>query len=118
MSVLNYVPRVNLCHTCLKCLTCLRVFVPLVRFFIFLSASRALIFYLPSFFYAPSFFKCLMCRAFIILRAYILFMHMLIKVTQINELTYDRISLLLLSSVIYQHLSNIFTSIKLVSYSA
>ena len=38
----------------------------------------------------------------------------LIKLTQINELNYDCLSLLLLNSVIYQRLSSIFTSVKLM----
>lgn len=38
-----------------------------------------------------------------------------IKLTKINEITYDCSSLSLLNSVIYQSLSSTFTSIKLVS---
>ena len=107
-----YVPSFFMCLTCVSfftCLTCLH----------FLHALRSFIFYMP---YFPSFFTCLTClhflRAFIVLHAYILFTYMLIKLTQINEFTYDCSSLLLLNSVIYQLLSSIFTSIKLVSYSA
>ena len=45
-------------------------------------------------------------------------MFILIKLTQVNKLTYDCSSFLILNSVIYQCLSIIFTSIKPVSYSA
>ena len=75
---------------------------------------RAFIFYML---YVPPFFLRAII-AFIFLRAFILFIYMIIKLTQINELTYVRSSLLLLNSVIYQRLSSIFTSIKLVPYSA
>ena len=114
-SVLNYVPRVRTCLTCLfafvallrmclhffTCLTCLH-FLRALHVLIFLRALRALIF----------------LRVFIFLRVYILFMYILTNLTQINERTYICSSLLLLNSVIYQCLSSIFTSIKLVSYSA
>ena len=137
-SMPHYVPRVSSPHTCLTRLrallrTCLHFFnVPHVLSF--LSALRTLIFYMPyvtSFFtsltcthffnipYVPSYLSCLhflTCLYF--LRAYISFMYILIKLTQINELTCDWSSLLLVNSVIYQRLSIIFTSVKLVSYSA
>ena len=92
--MLNYVPRVSLCPTCLTCLRALRVcvsyvlyapashFLRALRFLIFLRALRAFIFYLsyvPLFFhvpYVPSFFTCLIyphfiraLRALIVLRA-------------------------------------------------
>ena len=76
-------------------------FVRVSRALILLCALRALIFYVPSF-----------------LRTFILFVHMLIKLTQINELIYRCLHLLLLNSVIYQRLLSIFTSVKLVTYSA
>ena len=44
-------------------------------------------------------------------------MYMLVKLTQINEFTYDSSSLPLLNSVIYQRLLSIFSSIELVAYS-
>ena len=117
--MLNYVPRVS------SCLTCLRAFRPLLRtclyFFTcltcphFLRALHALIFYVlyvPSFFTCLDFFPCLPCPLIFtclhILRAYILFMHMLIKLTQINELTDHCSSLLFLNSVIYNVSSIIF----------
>ena len=82
-----FVPYVPHVPYVLTCLTCLRSFVSL-----FLTCLH--------------FFTCL---HFI----YVL----LIKLTQINELTYDSSSLLLLKSVIYKRLASIFTFIKLVSYS-
>ena len=106
----------NLCtlmFTCFNCphfLVALNAFV-LLRAFTFLRALPvvtlcARIFYVP---YVPSF-----------LRPYILFMHMLIKSWHkwTSELTYDYSPLLLLNSAIYQLLSSILTSIKLLSYSA
>ena len=70
--------------TCLNYLHFLCVFI----FFTCLHFLRAFNFKVP---YVPSF-----------LRACVLFMYMLRKLTQINELTYDCSSLLLLNSVIYQ----------------
>ena len=89
------------------------VFLCVLHSFSFLRVSRALVFYVP---YMSSFLRAL--RAFIFLRAYILFMYMLIKLTQINKINYDCSCLLLLNSVIYQRLSSIFTSRKLLSCSA
>ena len=117
-----------------SCLTCLRAFRPLLRTYLhfftrltclqlfthltcphFLRALHALIFYVlyvPSFFTCLDFFSCLACPLIFtwlrILRTYILFMHMLIKLTQINELTDHCSSLLLLNSVIYNVSSIIF----------
>ena len=130
-SVLNYVPCVTTCFTCSR--ACVPSCHCLVLAFNFLRALRALIFYmsyLPSFFTClhflkcptcPHFFTCLTCphflhafifsrawRAFIFLPAFILFIYMLIKHTQINELSNDCLSLLLLNSVIYQRLSSVF----------
>ena len=146
-------PRVPLWHTCLKCpralrppvlyvltcLTCLRVFMPLVRAFPFY------VLYVPSFitcltclhflcalhtfiFYVPSLFTCLhslhvlrvfiVLRAFIFLRAYILFIHMLIKLT--FNWTYLW-TIIELTEVTYDRLPLFLfnsLSIKLVSYSA
>ena len=81
--------RFSTCLTCLECFTFFIFYVP----------------HLPSIFYVPS-----------VLCACILFMYMLIKLTQINELTYDFSPFLLLNSVIYQRLLNIYTSIKLVIF--
>ena len=113
-----FVPLLCICLHFFTCLTCLQLF-SCLKCSHFLLVLRASIFYVP---YAPSFFTSSTChhflRVFIFLRAYNLFMYMLIKLTQINELTYDFSSFLLLNSVIYQCSSIIFTSIKLVSYSA
>ena len=59
-----------------------------------LTYSRAFASYVPSFFYVLyvlSFFlhAFIFLRVFIFLCAYILFMYMLIKLMQINKLTYD-----------------------------
>ena len=70
-SVLNYVPRVLSCPTCLTCLRALRVHVLYVPAYLrdFTSYVPSF-FYLPSvpsFFYVPylsSFFKCLTCLSF------------------------------------------------------
>ena len=78
------------------------IFLRALRAFSYLRALCALIFYVlymplffyvfyvPSFFTCLDFFSCLLCPLIFtclhILRAYILFMHMLIKLTQINEL--------------------------------
>ena len=112
-SVLNYVPRVPLYHTRLTCLCALRTHVPYVPSC--LSFVSALPFfyapYVPSFFYVhyvPSFFYVPYMPSFFYVPSFFymftfLFMHMLIiiKLTQINELTFDCTSLLLLNSVIY-----------------
>ena len=97
------------------CVTCLRAFVRLFRTCLHIfTALRTFIFYVsyvPSFFLSAShaFIFLRVLRAFIFLcalralnflGAYILFMYVLIKLTQINELTYDFPSLLLLNSVI------------------
>ena len=76
MSVLNYVRRLPLCFTCLRalsayvlfvltCLTCLRAF----------ASSVSSFFDVP---YVPSFFLCAYLQ-------YFLCIHMLIRLTQINE---------------------------------
>ena len=102
MSVLNYVSCVPSCPTCLTCLrflrvhvpyvftcpTCLRAFVPFfLRAFLFFYVTNVPSFFfvpcVPSLFYVPSFFTCL--TRFQFFRVYILFMYMLIKLTQINE---------------------------------
>ena len=129
-QVAQYVPSFFL--TCLTCLHFLYVralifFVPYLSSF-FVRALSAFIFYVlfVPLFYVPSFFYMLYVPpfflraiiAFIFLLAFILFIYMIIKLTQINELTYVCSSLLLLNSVIYQRLSSIFTSTKLVPYSA
>ena len=85
----------------LTCFACLRAFTSYVQLFTFLTWVY--------------FFTCVTCPHFFH------FLHFsftcLLHFTQINEFTYDCSSLLLLNPVIYQHLSSIFTSIKLVSYS-
>ena len=78
-------------------------FLRALRALIFLRALRILVLYVP---YVPSFF----------LRGYILFMYMLKKRIQVNELTYDIQFLLLLKSVIYQRLSSISVSYSTVSF--
>ena len=96
----------------LTCLTSLLAFVPLLRtclyFFTCLTCLHI--------------FTCLTCLYFFtcldFLCVYILFMYTLIKLIQINELAYDFSSLLLLNSVSYRLLSSIFTSIKLLPFSA
>ena len=120
LTCLHFFP----CLTCLHFLRALRAF-NFLEAFIFLCALRAFIFYVscvPSFFYVPyvpsifhvpcvpSFFTC-----------FYLFMYMLIKLTQIliNLPMITRCSsLLLFNSIIYQCLSSVLTSVKLVSYSA
>ena len=89
-SVLNYVPRVPLCHTCLTWL----------GVFIFLRALRAFIFVcaLCTFLFLRVLRAFMFLLAFIFYVFYILFMYMLIKLTQNYELTYDCSSLLLLKS--------------------
>ena len=76
---------------CLACLRASRAYVPR-----YLTCLRTFAFYVPYVpyvplylyvTYLPSFFACLK-KALIILRAYILFMYMLIKLTQINEHLY------------------------------
>ena len=101
------------CLTCLHFFTCLAClhFLRVLRAFIFLSALHALIFYVL---YMPLFFTCLHFFKYL----YFIYVYANKTETQVNELTYDCSSLLLLNSVIYQRLSSIFTSIKLVSYSA
>ena len=129
------VPRVSTCSRALR--PCVPSCLYFVRVFIFYEPYVPLFFYVhyvPSIFYVsyfPSFFDVSTCLQFFtgltclhfftclhFLRAYILFMYMLIKLTQFNELTYDCSCLLLVNSVIYQLLSSIFTSIKFMSYSA
>ena len=93
------------------CLCFVRAFILLraLPAFTFLRALRTLSFLRAL--RAFSFFRALRTliflralRAFIFLHAHLLFMYMLIKLTQIKELTYNCSSLLLLNSVIYQHL--------------
>ena len=88
-----FVPFLRKCLTFFLRALCAFIFLRTLRALIFLCALRAFIFYMPSFFYVPSFFYMFT----------FLFMHMLIiiKLTQINELTFDCTSLLLLNSVIY-----------------
>ena len=97
-SALNYVPRAPSCHTCLTCLTCLCAlrahvfYVPACpRAFVLDAPSFFYVPYVPSYFYVPY------------VSFYILFMYVLIKLTQINELTYDFSSLLSIN--IYQAFS-------------
>ena len=107
MSVLNYVHCAPSCLSSLTCLRASRTRVPYVPACFCAFASSCLSFlraYVPSFFYmltCPHFLRALraflslralralifLCatRAFIILRTYILFMCMLIKLTQINR---------------------------------
>ena len=114
--------------------TCLHFYVPYVHSFFYVPYMPSFFTYVPSFFYVsyvPSFFTCLTRLLFYVsyvssfftclhfLRAYILFMYMLIKLTQMNLAMIAHCSaLLLLNSIIYQCLSNVFTSVKPVSYSA
>ena len=107
----------------LMCHTCLRAFVPFLRtcryFFTclmwlhFFTCLTCVHFF--RCFPCLYFFKFLLCfyfhvpcvslpfsRALIFLCAYVLFKYMLIKLTQINELTYYCSSLLSLKSVIYR----------------
>ena len=105
----------------LMCHTCLRAFVPFLRtcryFFTclmwlhFFTCLTCIHFFrcFPCLYFLSSFcafiFMCLACLYFFrvpFLCAYVLFKYMLIKLTQINELTYYCPSLLLLKSVIYR----------------
>ena len=95
-----YVPSFFTCLHCFTCFTCLHFYACLMCFHFFACLTR------------HHFFTCLH-----FLCAFNLFMYMLIKLTQINEL-YLCSSLLLLNSVIYQRLSSILTSTKFMSYSA
>ena len=93
----------------LTCLTCL-------HFFTWLTCPLSLRALCAFIFFLHALYALLAClHFFTCLR---LLMYILKKLTQTKELTYDFSSLLLLNSLIYQHLSGIFTSIKLVSYSA
>ena len=130
-----YVPAC-LCVTAL-CVPSFFTCLTYLHFLRALCSLRTFIFYESYMPYVPYFFMCLTCLHFFICPHFvtclkrfhffaclyflyncILFMYMLIKFTQINELIYDCSSLLLLN---FSHLSTssiTFTSIKLVSYSA